>query len=226
MKNLMVLFLSVAILGFVTSCSNSPKGEKAEATAATGKAATASAAAKTYTVDTEASSVTWTGSKTASQHMGTIKLSGGTLSVKDGNLEAGTFTIDMNSIVCTDIEDEGKRGYLESHLKGLGDDNADDFFNVRKYPTSTFTITKVEAVAGGGDVTHNITGDLKMKDITKSITFGANVAAAGNMLSAVTPSFKVNRTEWGITYKSGTIGTLADNLINDDMALVINLQAK
>lgn len=220
MKNLMVLFLSVAMLGFVTSCSNSPKGEKAEATAAKGEAAKASAAAKTYTVDTGASSVTWTGTKPTGSHHGTIKLSNGTLSVKDGNIEAGSFIIDMNSIECTDLKAGEGKEKLEGHLKN------NDFFEVEKFPTGMFTITKVEAVAGGGDVTHNITGDLKMKDITKSITFGANVAAAGNALSAVTPAFKVNRTEWGITYKSGITGTVKDKMINDDIALVINLQAK
>ena len=220
MKNLMILFLSVAMLGLVTSCSNSPKGEKTEATAATGKAAAASAAAKTYTVDTGASSITWTGSKPGGQHTGTIKLSKGTLSVKDGNIEAGNFTLDMNSIEVTDLKAGEGKEKLEGHLK------TGDFFEVEKFPTGTFTITKVEAVAGGGDVTHNITGDLKMKDVTKSITFGANVAAAGNALSAVTPAFKINRTEWGITYKSGIIGTLKDKAIHDEMALVINLQAK
>ena len=113
---------------------------------------------------------------------------------------------------------EGKED-LEGHLK------TGDFFETEKFPTGQFVITKVAPASGQPNVTHNITGNLTLKGVTKSVTFPANVIAAGNKISAVTPAFKINRTEWGIKYGSGLLGTPADKIIHDEIALVVNLQA-
>ena len=76
------------------------------------------------------------------------------------------------------------------------------------------------------DVTHNVKGNLTLKGTKKSITIPANISVAGGKVSAVTPSFTINRTEWGISYGSGSIVDLAkDKVINDDIALVLELNA-
>jgi polyisoprenoid-binding protein YceI len=74
----------------------------------------------------------------------------------------------------------------------------------------------------------SIVGDLTIKGITKSITIPANVAMAGDKISVVTPSFKINRTDWDVKYGSGLIGTAADKIIHDEIGLVLSLtgQAK
>ncbi len=218
MKNFVKFLFPILVLGLMVACKNEPKGEKVEAKEAK-SAATASAAAKAYAVNTAKSSITWTGTKVGGQHQGTIGISNGSLSVKDGNIQAGKFDIDVNSITVTDLKaGEGKED-LEGHLK------AGDFFEVAKHPKGEFVVTKVESVSGDANITHNITGNLTLKGITKSVTLPANVAMAGNLLTAVTPDFKINRTEWGIKYGSGLIGTAKDKIIHDDISLVINLTA-
>ncbi len=219
MKNFMRLFLPIFALALLTACGSKTAGEKVEAKEASGEAATASASAAKYVVNTDKSNIIWTGSKATGTHQGTMKVATGSLAVKDGNIESGNFTLDMNSIAVTDLKaGEGKED-LEGHLK------AGDFFETGKYPTGSFTITKVESASGDASITHNITGDLKLKDTTKSVTLPANVAMVGNTITAVTPAFKINRTEWGIQYASGLIGTAKDKIINDDISLVINLVA-
>ena len=140
-------------------------------------------------------------------------------------MTGGSFTLDMNSLASTDLTGEQKAG-LEGHLKGLDAKGADDFFNVNKYPTATFTITNVVPSTTIPDANVSITGNLKMKATEKSITFPASVVMLGDKVNAVTPSFKINRTEWGINYGSKTVfNDLKDKFINDDIALNILIEA-
>jgi len=145
--------------------------------------------------------------------------SDGRLMVGGDKLIGGEFTIDMNSLTNTDIEDAGKRGNLEGHLKN------EDFFEVSKFPTSKFELIQVQPVTGNDAVTHNLTGNLTLKGITKSITIPANVIVTDAMISAVTPAFDINRTDWGVKYGSGLTGAVGDKVISDQVALVINLKA-
>ena len=201
-----------------TACNNAPEGKKAEVSEAIGEAAKATSGAMTFNVD-NSSSITWTGSKPTGKHMGKLKISNGTIKVSNGNIEAGTFTIDMKSNVVTDLAAGKGKEDLEGHLM------ADDFFGVAKFPTGSFTITKATPVSGNAAVTHKLTGDLQLKDKVQSVTFDANVNVGPSKLTAITPSFTINRTQWGINYKSGIINTAKDKLIHDDVAIVINLNA-
>ena len=116
------------------------KGDAAE-TSDAGKIKKVEAAA-TYKVNTSASMVAWEGYKPTGTHNGTVKITDGKVDMKDGKLAAGEFTLDMTSINVLDLSGDDKAG-LEAHLKGSKADNADDFFNVAKYPKATFKITKV-----------------------------------------------------------------------------------
>ncbi len=218
MKKLIYLIPFLALSIVFTSCSEAPEGAKAAVSAAKGVAAKATAAAVTYNVDAN-STVTWTGSKPGGKHMGKFKISKGNLKVNNGNIEAGNFTIDMTSNEVIDLQAGKGKEDLEGHL-GNG-----DFFDVGKYPTGTFTVTGCAPIKGKAGVTHKLTGDLKLKDKVHSVSFDTNVNMNGDKLVAVTPSFTINRTNWGINYSSGIINTAKDKIINDDVALVINLAA-
>jgi polyisoprenoid-binding protein YceI len=218
MKNLMYLTSLVLLTLAFTACNNAPKGEKAVVSEAKGTAAAAPAGSEVYKVDSN-SSITWTGSKPTGKHMGKLKISQGTLDVKNGNIVAGDFTIDMATNEVTDLQSGDGKEKLEGHL------SAADFFHVEEFPTGSFTLTKAEAVSGNPNATHKLTGDLKLKDKVKSVTFDANVNIGPSKMTAVTPSFTINRTDWGINYKSGIINTAKDKLIHDEVGIVINLTA-
>ncbi len=212
--------LSLALFALLVSCGQSPEGEKIEAGEAV-ETKGASAEALSYAVDTDASVINWEGSKLigGSNHVGTIKLQGGELYVEGGNITGGEFTIDMNSLADTDLQDEEKRQKLEGHLK------SGDFFEVENYPTATFTIASVEAVQDSA-ATHHITGNLMMKDSTKSITIPAMVEMDGEMISAKTPAFTIDRTQWNVLYGAGALGLAQDKIIRDEIGLKIDLKAK
>lgn len=219
MKNVYLLIFAIALL-FFSSCKN----EKSEAeTTEAQPTAESTQGASTFKVDTSNSKIEWTGSKPTGEHKGTIALKSGELSFNNGNIESGKFTIDMNSIVVTDLkEDEGKTD-LENHLKGTGDKEGEDhFFNVKKYPEASFEITKVTPKEGKT----TIEGNLTLKGQTKGVSFSASISIEGNKISLNSDEFAINRTEWGITYSSKTLaGTAKDKFINDDIKLKINLLA-
>lgn len=207
----------IVMAGIAFSCGG-PQGEKAQ----TGDAQEVSATTGdvTLNVDVAASKVEWTGAKPTGQHHGTINISEGNLMLTDGNIVGGKFTIDMNSIVDLDLTSAEDNGKLVGHLK------SPDFFDAAKYPSAVFEITSVEAVSGNADVTHNITGNLTMKEITKSVTFPANVVIEVDKLMATTPEFIIDRSKWNVQYGSRTFfNDLKDKFINDEIALKISLSA-
>lgn len=212
------LFLLASIALFIASCGGNPEGTEATVTEATTPAEAPAAAS--YNVDTENSLLTWKGSKvTGSSHEGTLKLSAGTLKVEGGNLVAGNFTIDMNSLDNTDLK--GKDGYekLLGHLK------SDDFFSVATFPTATFEITGATAKTGDANATHDISGNLTIKGITKNLTFPAKVTVDPNNLNA-TASFFFDRALYEVKFGSKSFFEgLGDNAINNEIEIKVDLKA-
>lgn len=180
------------------------------------------ASGKKLTVNTTDSKVSWLGKKPTGEHTGYVKLTGGEVIIDKNELTGGSFTIDFNSIVNLDLKDEGMNNRLVGHLKSA------DFFDVAKYPTGRFAITKVTKVsgpaAGAAKATHRIEGDLTMKGITKKISFDASINLLNGKLVASTPTFTIDRTQWGVNYQSKSIfAELKDQFIYDDMTLSVEL---
>lgn len=216
MKKVLYLFSAVV---FFSACNQAPKtAEEAKEVKQT------TTEVDVFKVDNEASMLKWEGAKiTETVHHGTIKIIDGMLAVKDGQLDAGNFTIDMTSIVNEDLtEDKGKLK-LEGHLK------SGDFFMTETYPTAKFEITGVEAAPSEDGSTHNISGNLTIKDITKSISFPAIVNITDAAAEAMA-KFQINRNEWGVIW-GGTLtdqtikDKLQNNLIKDLIAFEVNLKA-
>jgi polyisoprenoid-binding protein YceI len=217
-------FLILAV--FFTACAQSPEGTKTEA----GEAQEAKQLideGTTYKVDPYNSLVNWLGTKPGGEHYGTVKVSGGEVAVVDNQIASGTFEIDLNTIVDLDIENEEFNQKLVSHLK------SEDFFYVDSFPKATFEIVDVEQLSGEANLedesftpTHRITGNLTMRGTTKSISFDAEVDMSGNSIAAKTDQFVLDRTNWGVNFKSKKIfSQLKDDFIHDEMAISIELNA-
>jgi len=180
---------------------------------------------KKLAVNTADSKVNWLGKKPTGEHNGYVKLSGGELTLDKNEITGGTFTLDMNSIVNLDLKDEGMNQKLVGHLKSA------DFFDVAKYPTATFVITKISKVpgtsAGGAKATHRVEGNLTIKGISKKIAFDASINMLNGKLTASSESFTIDRTQWGVNYQSKSIfAELKDQFIYDDMTLTVELVSK
>ena len=179
-----LLSFALAITLFV-ACNNGSDAEKAEVGETQDAAALVGGA---YSADVASSSISWKGTKfSGDAHSGTLSLSNGEFAVDNGALTGGTFTIDMNSMVVTDDMPDNKKKDLVGHLQN------GDFFETEKFPTATFTITGVEALEGDSTYTHNVSGNLKMKDIENNVTFKANIVNENGVVKATSQDFTINR---------------------------------
>lgn len=209
-----------SVLFLFAACTNAPEGQKVEAEQAEAVTQAPATPGTVYAVNTASSGIEWQGTEPSGDgHSGVLSIQQGNLELKDDQIAGGMFVLDMNSISVGDLTG-GKKEKLESHLKD------GDFFETNRFPTGKFEITAVEAVGGNPEVTHNITGNLMLRDSTKSITIPAQVSVANGVLTAVTPKFTIDRTQWGVVYRSGLIGTLKDKLIDDQIGLKIKLEAR
>ncbi len=214
------VFRNAMLAGFASvilvSCGGGPSGEKVSSDEAKTTSEDVLADA-TFSVDTDQSVLEWEGAKIAYAHDGLISLSDGEIMVSDGRISGGSFEIDMNSIVCLDLEDPEKNANLVGHLKSA------DFFEVETYPAATFEITSTEHIEGDR---HSITGNLTLKDVTRSITFPASISIAENMLKASTDQFVIDRSEWNVRFASPSFfNDLKDDFIKDEIGLKISLVA-
>lgn len=169
---------------------------------------------ESYKVDTEASTIEWTGYKVTGSHTGMINLKEGSLEMVDGALVGGAFTIDMTSMTCTDL-----KGPMAKKL--VGHLTSDDFFGTANFPTATFVITKV--VPYGTDGSYKILGDLTIKETTKPIKFMTKIEKSDNGFTS-SAKITVDRSEYDVKYGSGSFfDGLGDKTIYDEFELLLNL---
>ena len=167
------------------------------------------AAPKAVNINKSASSIGWLAKKVTGEHNGTVGISAGALNVDGNKLVGGNFTIDLKSIKDLDITD------ANYNQKFIGHISSGDFFEVEKFPTATFVITKV---AG-----NQVTGNLTVNGITKSITFPAEIAVKGGKVTAKA-NITIDRTDFNIRYGSKKFfESIGDKAIYDDFALTVSL---
>lgn len=170
-----------------------------------------------YMIDTNESVVTWEGFMVFSfekEHIGYVHLSKGELMIEKDKLVGGIFEIDMNTI---EYADKADKNTPIKHLKSA------DYFDVEKFPTSTFAITKVEY---GVRENLKVTGNLTIKGITLPVTFPARMEIKDGIVNA-NGKVVIDRTDWGIRYASGKFyDNLADQAVSDKIELQMKIVAK
>ena len=200
------LLLILTPLLLVASCSNPASDKPRAVTSDAAPAAAPDVPGEKYLITPENSDIEFIGAKVTGKHNGSFEKFSGEINYA-GQPEKSRvrITIDIDSITT----DEAK---LTAHLK------TPDFFDVAKFPQSTFESTEITP-GGEGGATHTIKGNLTMHGVTKSITFPAKIAAAPDAIT-VDATFAINRKDFGINYAGAS-----DNLIRDDVVLTLRVRA-
>lgn len=213
------LFVAILIAATFTACKTTPEGDEATTTDTQTVATTAG---NDYTIDS-ASAIGFTGNGVGKNHPGTFKVSEGKITVADGKVSSGTFTINIAGIALSE-QAEMIQTKLKGHLL------SPDFFDAAKFPTAKFEVTKVvdytsdgadkSVVAGANTL---VSGNLTLKDSTKNVTFPANITVSETEVTAKA-NFNIDRTQWGMSY--GNDKSLKDKFISPEVNITIDIKAK
>lgn len=211
------IILSLVIAASVlTGC----KGEKKEKVATEKAKVVDVNVSNLNNVNIAESVLTWKGTKPGGAHNGIVAIQKGGLLMDNGALIGGQFTFDMTTIKVLDIPADKKgNGDLVGHL------SSPDFFDVQTYPASKFVITKVE----GKNNAINITGNLTVKDVTKSITIPATIVMMEGVTTLKSANFNINRADFNIKYQSKSffsLEELKDKFIDDLIEMSFEVKTK
>jgi len=205
------LIIAGAITVGLLACNNTSQNETRNAKSETNNTKVADTTPVSYSIDVDKSVVNWKGSMVGVYaHEGTVAISKGSLTVKNGLVIDGDFTVDLNSMVTTDSDGLYKmapREQLIGHLK------SDDFFGTEKFPFAVFKIKSVE-----GDV---LTGDLTVKGVTHEESVNSVKLTESNGAATGTGSLVFERQKYGIIYKN----KMGDMVLSDDIELAISISA-
>lgn len=200
------IFLTLPFLLIGCQSDTTPISEPITQTQTPSETKTTSLLEGTYILDTNSSIIEWScGKIVGSPVVGTVQAQSGTLSVAQNWM--GSFVLDMTSIY-TEKDD------LVAHLKN------EDFFDVEKYPTTTFQVTEVHQTNN----TYQVTGDLTILNETHPITFQTTTIPQPNGNILMSAQFPINRTLWGVTYGSGSFfDNMGDKAIQDEILFQLHL---
>lgn len=204
MKNKTLILASAAALLFAACENPADKTTNATVSDAVKVTATAATAGVKYAFS-PASEILFIGSKVTGSHHGGFRKFTGSFTVADKAL-VGTgqkIVIDMNSLWADDAK-------LAGHLKSA------DFFNVEKFPQSTFELTGLKSVSEGN---YQVSGNLTLNGISKNIAFPASASVEGDK-AKIHAKFDINRKDFGIVYAGK-----ADDLIRDEVVIELKLEA-
>ncbi len=213
------LLVLLGLLAASSACNNDPTKGKVAATVGSAVAvaeagptsagdAGAASAAGSYTLSEATSKIAFVGAKVTGKHDGTFGKFTGTIVVPGGKIEAGTVavTLETKSLKTDDEE-------LDEHLRSK------DFFDVEKFPKSTFTSTSI-VLGGAAGATHTLTGNLNLHGVTRSLGVPATIKLEGGVVIA-TCEFTINRKDFGIVYPGKK-----DDLIKDGVLVKLTLKGQ
>ena len=135
----------------------------------------------------------------------------------------GELMIDETDISKSAVEFEVKTASVDTanekrdqHLR------SSDFFSAKQFPVITFKSTKVSMKEGKED-TLEITGDLELLGVKKSITVDVEITGKakrrqGESLMGFESVFMIKRSEFGMTFGAG--------VVSDDIRLIVTIEAK
>jgi polyisoprenoid-binding protein YceI len=170
------------------------------------------AAQSKLNADTEKTKLSWLGEKVTGQHVGTINLQSGWLTMQDNKITSGEFVIDMAS-----LKDSEANARLETHLK------SDDFFGVEKFPTAKLVITGSTPFDKGSGV---VSGTLTIKGVSNPIEFKSTMQKKEDGVWFFA-NIVIDRTKYNVRYGSGSFfDNLGDKTIYDEFKLKVNLLVK
>jgi len=135
------------------------------------------------------SSVKWS----CDRHIGVIQLSKGEIKYKYSEPFSANFTIDMTTIMNSDIENKLIKGTLENTLR------SNVFFDVENYPKAYFESNEIIHLVNND---YQISGDFILFDTGICHEFEGTIQLKNDSLFFNAKDIIIDRTDWSINYGS------------------------
>jgi polyisoprenoid-binding protein YceI len=138
----------------------------------------------------------------------------GVLKLDETDYTRSTVEVSIPAASVSPVDDN-----LDAHLK------AADFFDVEKFPTLTFRSTSIRST---GDRDYEVTGDLTIRGVTKSVTLSVNDVSSpakdpwGNQRIGLSATGKVDRRDFGLVWNSPL--EFGGMLVGDEVAITLDVQ--
>ena len=207
-------FIALAMIGTAISC------KKEETQGQDTQKIEQVSDAQVFILNKDLSNIDWKGYKIfkseSTSHFGTMKFLEGEIGIKDNQIVSGKFIANTTSLANVDLENNPEASkQLDNHLKSA------DFFDVEKYPTATFEISKVTP-SEQGDYNSILEGNLTIKGITRAISLNANIDT--KQVSIATEQTDIDRSLFGIEFQSPIENGVIKNEITLQIIIKANLQ--
>lgn len=166
------------------------------------------ASAETFKVDGTHSSVVFRiKHMNVSYFYGRINKIDGQFTLDDGDGAANSIDITLDA-TSVDTGNDGR----DRHLK------SPDFFNAKQHDTITFKSTSVKS---SGEGKFEVTGDLTLHGVTKSITVnvervGVGPGREGGTIAGFEAVFTIKRSDYGMEFMNGPLG--------DEVRLMVGIE--
>lgn len=145
---------------------------------------------------------------------GRFAISAGTINLDDKNLIDSSVMATIN-VASVDTGEAAR----DKHL------NSPDFFDTAKFPTASFTSTKIAKTGDGYDVL----GDLMLHGVTKPVTLHMEAPSKEQIgmdkmpHRGFTATTTIHRQDFGLTW-NGTLKS-GDSMLGDDVKMTFDIEA-
>ena len=154
----------------------------------------------------------WKGESITEFHNGAVHLKNGNLYSANDQIVGAEVEIPIVDLLVTDLHDENKFKF-EDHLKSI------DFFDTKKHPLANIYVDKIEANTNNEAFAYTGYGVLELKGIKNRVSFPFNYKLEDSKFLVESDHFTINRTDWGIKYKSKILGVSIDEAIKDEIRI-------
>ncbi|HLN32196.1 MAG TPA: YceI family protein [Gemmataceae bacterium] len=124
------------------------------------------------------------------------------------NSFSGDFTLDPDNPANSSFSMSIKTDSIDTNNKGRDNHlRSPDFFNAKQFPVVSFKSTAIKPIDGG----YEVTGDLTLHGVTKSISFALKGGAKaefpkGKLRTGFTAEFPVKRDDFGVGKPGNGLG--------------------
>ena len=213
---LSIINITITGLLLITGCSTKDKNSSKEVKVLSVKETKLNAGI--YNVLESSSQVLWECEWLGgARHDGSVQLVSGSIDISSSSDVNGKFIVDLNSMKCFDLKNEGTNKKLIGHLK------SDDFFDVTNYPNAVLELVSGKNISGNE---FKFNGNLTIKGRTHPIIFMGTVTE--NKLSYDADLKLIfDRSKYDVRYRSASLfSDLGDRIIADDVKLTVKAKFK